>query len=314
MEGWILNELRSPCPPMSDAPNNCYDQYNDPCPFGFNPEGGCAEENEEIPINPPIYNLLLVLGLNSYLDTDLTIDQTAWIHASTENYEFALQILEMLQNNIINGIQAQNWFFGNVPDFEIDLNINPLLISYDSPLSQQPLPTMQDFLNNFPKLGTSGNYSQMPSTDVYYLVGGSLWNSHQNNPQAYNNACAIRGSRGLLYSGIHIPVLNYSNQGQRTQKGGDQLNYILDAVSFNKFMNNKFGAPTYNLEGTAANDAVQVSNLLNGKNGIYVIINNNYNQAGYSGHVDVIIDGICIGGALTTPNGGVKSISIWELN
>jgi hypothetical protein len=48
-----------------------------------------------------------------------------------------------------------------------------------------------------------------------------------------------------------------------------------------------------------------------------VIINNNSNAttgAGYSGHVDLILNSNCIGGAYTTPAGGVKSIRIWVLN
>jgi len=84
-------------------------------------------------------------------------------------------------------------------------------------------------------------------------------------------------------------------------------------------MNDKFGAPTHILEGANANNSAQVANLLNGKNGIYVIINSDgrpthLGGAGYSGHVDAIINGICISSAYTTPQGGVKSISIWELN
>jgi hypothetical protein len=127
------------------------------------------------------------------------------------------------------------------------------------------------------------------------------------------NACAIRASRGLLYSGIQIPVLKY-NGSQRTQKGGDGKNYILDAVSFNTYMIAKFGETSSKLEGTDANDPVKVAALLNGKNGIYVIVNSNTKTAGYSGHCDLIINGKNISGAYTTPRGGVKSIRIWTLN
>lgn len=82
-------------------------------------------------------------------------------------------------------------------------------------------------------------------------------------------------------------------------------------------MRDKFGAATHELTGADANDPVQVANLLSGKNGIYVIINNDGSDstgAGYSGHVDAIINGDCISSANTTPRGGVKSIRIWELN
>ena len=45
-----------------------------------------------------------------------------------------------------------------------------------------------------------------------------------------------------------------------------------------------------------------------------MIINFSHLQAVYSGHVDVIIDGECISNTYATPNGGVKSIAIWELD
>jgi hypothetical protein len=154
----------------------------------------------------------------------------------------------------------------------------------------------------------------MSTSEVYYLVGGSLLTSHLNNPEGYSNACSIRGSRGLLYSGVDIPVLNYTGTNQRTQKGGDNKNYILDAVSFNKYMIDKFGETPHKLEGAVANNPTEIAELLNGKNGIYVIINSSQNQAGYSGHVDAIINGQCIGGAYTGVTGGVKSIRVWELN
>jgi len=113
-----------------------------------------------------------------------------------------------------------------------------------------------------------------------------------------------------------LNVLNY-NASQRTLKGSDLKNYILDAMSFNKFIIDKFGDTTYKLEGAAANDPTQVMNLLNGKNGIYVIINNNSSPtsgAGYSGHVDLILNGNCLGNEYLGPRGGVKSIRIWVLN
>jgi len=219
----------------------------------------------------------------------------------------------LLVNTQFNFTQYENWFSTDYPDLEPNtLEINPDDITYDFPLTQQVLPTFDTYISYFPKLGNVGNYKQMTSPGVYELVGGSLYTSYLNNP-SYSNACSIRGSRGLLYSGINIPVLRYNNS-QRTQKGGDNKNYILDAVSFNKFMIDKFGEATHKLEGTDANNAIKVANLLNGKNGIYVIINNSHTQANYSGHVDAIINGICIGGAYTLPTGGIKSIRIWELN
>lgn len=234
---------------------------------------------------------------------------------SPEAKAFAEQAIEFLASNIQYSFeQYENWF----SPFNAELETNPTIVNsnliiFDTPLTQQTLPTFTAFLTNFPKRGTIGNYSPMSTTDAYTIAGGSLLNSHINQNAQYNNACAIRASRGLLYSGIQIPILKY-NGSQRTQKGGDGKNYILDAVSFNKYMIAKFGETSVKLEGADANDPVKVAAFLNGKNGIYVIVNSNTRTAGYSGHCDVIINGKCISNAYTTPEGGVKSIRIWELN
>ncbi|MDI6048266.1 hypothetical protein QLS31_00325 [Flavobacterium sp. XS2P24] len=63
-----------------------------------------------------------------------------------------------------------------------------------------------------------------------------------------------------------------------------------------------------------ANDKTKIAALLKGKNGIYVIVNNDGTTAGYTGHADLIKNGYVIGGANTSPKGGVKSIRIWILN
>lgn len=77
-------------------------------------------------------------------------------------------------------------------------------------------------------------------------------------------------------------------------------------------MQKTFGNPTYKLEGTDVNDPNKVANFLKGKTGIYVIVNNNSNTAGYTGHVDLIQNGHIPGGAnaYNVP-GGIKSIRIW---
>lgn len=234
----------------------------------------------------------------------------------TQAKAFAINAIQfIITNPQFNFKQYENWFGNNYPDL-VPNNpvVNPDNITYETPIIQQSLPSFNDFLNYFPKKGTEGNYTEMSTSEVYYLVGGSLLTSHLNNPEGYSNACSIRGSRGLLYSGVDIPVLNYTGTNQRTQKGGDNKNYILDAVSFNKYMIDKFGEKPHKLEGAEANNPTEIAELLNGKNGIYVIINSSQNQAGYSGHVDAIINGQCIGGAYTGVTGGVKSIRVWELN
>ena len=235
---------------------------------------------------------------------------------SNEAKEFVKQVINLANTEGYTVKEIANWFLNQNELKDGEEEINPNLITFETPVTLGALPSFNDFINAFPKNGTSGNYSQMPANEVYSLVGGTLLNSYNNDTtNSYSNACSIRGSRGLLYSNITIPVLKY-NGLQRTQKGGDLKNYILDAVSFNTFMKAKFGEAQHVLTGADANDLVKVANLLNGKNGIYVIINNNPSSsgAGYSGHVDTIINGICVGNAYTRPRGGVKSIKIWTLN
>lgn len=222
------------------------------------------------------------------------------------------------QNRFVSWQQFQNWFTGT-PEGKDGEYIDPDLIEYETPLIQQSLPTLSQWYSNFPKIEENGYWKQMKSPDVYQLVGGSLYTSHLNDIiGAYQNACAIRGSRGLLYSGIVIPVIKKGSL-QLTQKGGDGKNYILAATTFLKFMKDTFGDTPYKLEGADANDPTKVANFLKGKNGIYVIENNDprpttQGGAGYSGHVDAIVNGICISGAYTQPKGGVKSIRVWVLN
>jgi hypothetical protein len=223
-------------------------------------------------------------------------------------------IVYLINHPTMNWENIYNSFLKPYPEMGNYTTIDPENIIYETPLTQQSLPSLSDFIESFPKEGSDGNYTQKSASDVYNLVEGSLLYSYNHDStNAYSNACSIRGSRGLLYSNIHIPVLKY-NSSQRTQKGGDGKNYILDTVSFNKFMEDKFGEATNVLEGEAANDPEQVMALLEGKNGIYVIVNNSPSEAGYSGHVDLILNGNCVGGEYLKPVGGVKSIKIWVLN
>ena len=76
----------------------------------------------------------------------------------------------------------------------------------------------------------------------------------------------------------------------------------------------KFGDTPDKLIGSDANDPVKVANFLKGKNGIYVIVNAQSGNAGYTGHVDAIVNGRCVSGAYTNPKGGVSSIRVWQLN
>ena len=130
----------------------------------------------------------------------------------------------------------------------------------------------------------------------------------------YQNACSIRGSRALNYSYNPIPVI-IENGVQKTEKGGDLKNYILSAKAFNKYMHKTYGEPTHKLTKAEIDaNPKAIADFLTGKTGIYSTINISYSQSGYSGHVDIIINGSVLGGAHTDAKGGVEVIEIWQLN
>ena len=168
----------------------------------------------------------------------------------------------------------------------------------------QSLPGRNEFYAAFPKIGTG----PMNAESVYNLVGGSILNSRIQNPNKYSNACAIRVSRALNYTNKKIPVF-YDNAGkQRTQKGGDNLNYILDAASLLSYMQKTFSNnPPLKLEGKSPSE---VKAILNGKWGIYLMIPNDRTAFGASGHADFWSYSGCLSGDYLD---SAKQIYFWEL-
>jgi hypothetical protein len=171
----------------------------------------------------------------------------------------------------------------------------------------QNLPSWSAFQNAFPT--NNGNY--MAASQVYQLVGGQLYNSHLNNPNAYSNACAIRVSRALNYSGVVVPDIF----GQ-TEKGADNKNYFLNAKNLNQWMRKTFGIPIGSNHITGAQGelyGVNFPSLLSGRKGIYIMIAN-YPGLFATGHADIINNSNCPGECWFNPKGGVHYIDIWELN
>lgn len=203
---------------------------------------------------------------------------------------------------------------GKDGDDIIDLNNVLNTLSYQI----RSLPTYTNFENNFPKLYWPEHpfyYQTMPAKSVYSIVGDYLESLYLNSGQnsgPYKNACAVRISLAFNKIGISIPNNAITKQG--TSMNGISQNYFLQAISINDFMIKTFGDTTYKLEGADANDKTKIAKLLEGKYGIYVIVNNSSTTAGYTGHADLIKNGYVIGGANTAPKGGIKSIRIWVLN
>ncbi|WP_131535492.1 T6SS effector amidase Tae4 family protein [Pedobacter nototheniae] len=187
-------------------------------------------------------------------------------------------------------------------------------------IQQQTLPTLFEFSLAYPKSGFGKAEFEMSAPEVFDLVGGtpkalrdaSLSDSDPYNNNTYSNACALRVSRALNYSGVTIPEVS------GTYKGGDGKNYFLSAASLNAWMTKTFPPTASNsVRLTAANagkNGEGFATALNGLNGIYIMIPNYPGPTyfGASGHA----------GFYTTPpvthyyftaKGGVSKITLWKL-
>ncbi len=179
------------------------------------------------------------------------------------------------------------------------------------------MPTYSQFVGAFPKLeypGYPGYFKQMPASQIYPMVGGNLeylYNSSGKDIGPYRNACTVRFSLAMNRLGFYIPNNSLSRKG--ADENGQPRYYYLQAKTAGDFMSKTFGSPTHILEGTDANNPDKVAKFLEGKTGIYVIVNNSSTTAGYTGHVDLIQNGHIPGGAnANNVPGGIKSIRIWE--
>lgn len=180
----------------------------------------------------------------------------------------------------------------------------------------QALPTWANMTANFPK---APDGSEMCAAAVYTLVGGDVLGMLTTNP----NACALRISRALNYSGVVIP-----NIPGQTWKGSDGKYYFLGVPQINKWMKKIF-PPNSSTTFTAAQLGPNGANfytLVNSKKGIYLMRANDESATtgfGATGHVSLINTGLgmrnkCVAGHPTDGlyfncRGGVKSITIWEL-
>ncbi|MFV8358393.1 T6SS effector amidase Tae4 family protein, partial [Flavobacterium sp. XS1P32] len=199
--------------------------------------------------------------------------------------------------------QIENWFLGtsegNDGGNTFDIN------DYDGIIvEKQILPRRNDFYDAFPKIGTAG----MPSKQVYELVGGHMWDAHKSGNTNYQNACAIRISRALNYSRKPIPIFKNKLGEQKSEKGKDNLNYILDASSLLAYMLKSYSDnPPLHLEGKTPGEYLKA---LKGKWGIYIMIPKNSKSFGASGHADFFSQTGCLSGCYFSD---ADEIYFWEL-
>ena len=315
---WIINILKPKpcaCPSQKMVANPCPDII----PVGFTAF-----------ISEPEYVAMLRARL------PLTLQQWQWLHGKddvtdfiqkyinsnptniNQSKEVALWAIDYMMNNpkpvfttftidyiqnnpTVTWKQFQNWFMGSPEGNDGGEIYNPTdYIGIN--VSKQNLPGRNTFYDAFPKVGTSG----MPSRQVYELVGGHMWTAHNKGDDKYQNACAIRVSRALNYSGKPIPVFINNKLEQKTEKGKDGLNYILDASSLLAYMLKAFpDTPPVHLKNKTPDE---YQKALNGKWGIYIMVPKS--GFGASGHADFYSQSGCLSRCYFSD---AAEIYFWEL-
>lgn len=172
----------------------------------------------------------------------------------------------------------------------------------------QTLPTYANMYANYPKDGWGRD---LPGPQVYQAVGGAVLAAYNSNPAAYQNACALRVSKALNYSGNPIPVVS----GQ-TYKGADNKNYFLSSSKLYNYIKKTFGAPTIHLTQTDGGvNGQNFNSHLVGHKGIYIMQAASPALFLALGHCTLYDGSDCIGGHnFFNAKGGVTSISLWVLN
>ena len=208
------------------------------------------------------------------------------------------------------------WLWWDVPqEVEIDPNVtnnDPSMIWWDPSVTdpntvytQQTRPGWQNTYNNYPKNAAATD--DMPSSEVCAMIGGEVLTKY--NQGKANNACCLRVSRALLYSGVNIPAIS----GQ-TWQGADGKNYFYYVEHLFNWLNQTFGAP--DVHKTAADGAprgTKFADLLMGlqNRGIYIMKPTDRAAFGASGHATLWGGLNCIGGKNYFKD--ASDVYIWRL-
>jgi hypothetical protein len=179
----------------------------------------------------------------------------------------------------------------------------------------QNLPSWTDMNANYPK-NASGT-DDMPAADVYTLVGGTPLAIYNGDPIANANACALRVSRALNYSGVTIPYIP-----DHTFQGTDGKYYFLGAAKLYNWMSKTFGSSGSSVitltQSQGGSNGENFASLLSGNKGIYIMKPVDPSATtgfGATGHCTLFDGNDCIGGHNYFGNrGGVSRIRLWILN
>lgn len=273
--------------------------------------------------NTSLANKIVTLAKTDVESAQQIIDYLSNEGNSEASQTFATWATTYYQNHPeTTAQQFNNWFMAESEGQDGTYNAtywgNPNLT-----FPQQNLPTWQQYYDAFPK---DSNGEGLSGPAIYSLVGGQplamrngvLNDSDPTNNENYNNACALRVSRALNYSGIIIP--NITNQ---TFLGDDDKYYFLGARNLNKWMRKTFG--TNDGDSTtphndshfhytalqAGTNGQNLPTLLQEKKGIFSMVTQN---SWASGHADALKDnGTCVNNCHFY-DAPIIYINIWELN
>lgn len=279
-----------------------------------------------------IFYKYLTTQQRTWLDThgniaanfDLYVDSNEYSEKSIAFAKWGVNFF--LQNPNTTWAQFQNWFMGTSEgkageDYDTTFWDNPNLT-----FPQQNLPSWQNYFDGFPK---DANGNGLTGPQVYTLIGGTplayrngvLNDNDPTNDRDYDNACALRVSRALNYSGVIIPQIT----GQ-TFKGADGKYYFKAAYQINLWTRKTFGtnpASTSNPitpynpnhhqynQSQAGVHGINLPNLLNGMHGIYSIYSSDFNWA--SGHADLLNSDATCGNHCLFYEAPIFRLDIWEL-
>jgi uncharacterized membrane protein YgcG len=193
----------------------------------------------------------------------------------------------------------------NFPQYDPDAaywNVVP------NPFPAASLPSYADFNASYPKSIYGG---EMAAADVYALVGGPILDLYNSDPAKYGNACALRVSRALNYSGVTIPSIF-----NETYQGGDGKFYFLSAAKLYAWMMRTFGtanAIVVDKSQGGTNGSNFLSHLY-GNQGVYIMQASYPGQFRATGHATIFTGTSCLGNCYFDAKGGVEKVVLWKLN
>ncbi|MBV4356354.1 type VI secretion system amidase effector protein Tae4 [Pinibacter aurantiacus] len=170
----------------------------------------------------------------------------------------------------------------------------------------QALPKWSDMDAAYPK---DANGNDLPGPLVYGVVGGTVLNLYNSNPKKFANACALRVSMALNYSGVNIP-----NIPDHTFKGADNKYYFLSAAKLYNWMIKTFGTSNAIITTRSLRGTTDFKTPILGKKGIYIMQANSIPLFGATGHASLWNGSTCVSDhCYFDASGGIAKLGFWEL-